>query len=590
MIASIAAASCRKDPQVTLRTVTMHTPQACAADSNTYAEFYALGDFEPTPPIKGHFLGNVGDPLPEIDDKARVLVALASENAREWAGVTTMGQSGRVDVHLLPWLTSCALSTPVDQRMGAALARMADNRVLIVGGAANPAPATFVLDMATGAIDPVSVGLSASRTRSSVTAFGDGALVAGGVSDGTVLATAVVYQPSLDGFDQQRPIEIGNARADQGAVVLATGETLLIGGVGADGRTPLASMEIVDPVTRTVRTERVAELSVARRAPIAIRLVSGEILVAAGFDASDSPVPTLEWFAADGTRSPRRPRDLVTGAARAFAPLDGGGALAVISAPPNAPVDFQNVWIIDADGALEAATPVQGTLTAPVLFGRAGGAPVLWTGDRWLRWQPWTGAFTALDVLDNVSARISDATCSPEAGLALWLAADVPKLNALRFDVRTEYAPLPHPLLVNDVVETAPDRLPTPGVLAFDESSGLVLGPGASVFVTDRTYADVIIDVDAPTGEPALIVLRDDHGTEVELGGASCPGVATPTTTSAHVARLGASLAWGTSGGATGTCTVGLREGARVSVGLRGPAWGARSLVRNLRLVRTRAP
>lgn len=574
---------------MTLRTVTMHTPQACAADSHAYAEFYALGDFEPTLPVQGHFLGHVGEPLPEIDDKARVLVALASENARSWAGLTRVPQSGGIDIHLLPWLTSCVLSTPVDQRTGAALAPMADGRVLIVGGAGNPAPATYVADMATGAIDPVSVGLSASRTRSSVTAFGNGALVAGGVSDGTVLATAVVYQPSLHGFDQQRLIEIGNARADQGAVVLTTGETLLIGGVGADGTTPLASMEIVD-ITRTVRTERVAQLSVARRAPIALRLVSGEILVAGGFDASHSPVPTLEWFAADGSRSTRRPRDLMTGAARAFAALEGGGALAVIAPSPNAPVDFQNVWIVDADGALEAATPVQGMLTAPLLFGRAGGAPVLWTGDRWLRWQPWMGAFAALEVLDDVPPSIGDATCSPDSGLALWIAADVPKLNALRFDVRTEYAPLPHPLLVNDAAETAPDRLPAAGVVAFDALSGLLLGPGVSVFVTDRTYADVVIDVDVPTGEPALIVLRDELGTEVEVGGASCPGLVAPTATSAHVARSGSNVAWRIPGGASGACAVGPRQDARVSVGLRAPASTARSVVRNLRVVRVRAP
>src|SRR5208283_3913072 len=113
--------------------------------------------------------------------------------------------------------------------------------------------------------------------------------------------------------------------------------------------------------------------------------------------------------------------------------------------------------------------------------------------------------FGALDVLDDVPAQIGAATCSPDPGLALWIAVDAAVMTALRFDTRGEYAPLPLPLLVNDTTETAPDRLPGAGLLAFDASSGLLLGPGASVFVTDRTYADLSVDIDAPTGEPALI-------------------------------------------------------------------------------------
>jgi hypothetical protein len=579
--------ACGRDTKVTLRNVTMHVPQACAADGNAYAQFYALGDFEPTPPPKGHVLRNVGDPLPEIGGAARMLVAIAGENGHTWVGQASVPQVGDVDVLLLPSVASCALSTAVDARAGAALARMAGGQVLVVGGTGNPTPRTFVADMATGDIQPVGTGLLTQRARVSVTAFGDGALVAGGVADdGTVLTSAEVYEPSLHGFDQQRPIQMGDARADQGAVALAAGETLLVGGVGADLKAPLASMEKIDPVTRTVRTEQLAALAVPRRAPTVLRLASGEILVAGGIDAGGNPVATLEWFAPDAGGTTKRARDLVTGPARAFAALVGGGALAVISPPAGAPSNFQNVWIIDADGALEAATPVAGTLTGPVLFGGAGGAPVLWTGDRWLRWQPWSGAFGALDVLDDVPARVGTATCSPDAGLALWIAADVPALTALRFDERGEYTPLGHALLVNDAAETAPDRLPALAVLAFDPSSGLVLGAGATAFVTDRTYADLAIDVDASTGEPALIVLRDELGSELEVGGPSCPGALLAGVTTVHVTRRGASVSWAIAGGASGTCAAGVRPDARVSVGVRGAASTARSVVRNLRVTR----
>jgi hypothetical protein len=588
--ALVFAIGCSRDPAVTLRTVTMHTPLACAIDGSAYAEFYAFGDFEPTVAARGHVLGDVGDPLPEIDGVTRALVALANEEGRAWQAESTVAQAGDVDMLLLPSLASCPLSTPVDARVGAALAPMGAARVLVVGGTGNPTPRTFVADLTTGAVKPIVTGLLTQRTRASVTAFGDGALVAGGVGDdGTVLATAEVYSPELQGFDQQRPIQIGDPRADPGAVVLATGETLLVGGVGSDLTTPLSSMEIVDPVTRTVRTEEVAQLAVARRAPSVLRLASGEVLVAGGFDAGGRPVATLEWFAADASGATKRAQDLVTASARSFAPLVGGGALAVIAPPASAPSTFQSVWVIDADGALEAATPVAGSLTAPVLFDGAGGAPVLWTGDRWLRWQPWIGAFGALGVLDDAPASVGSATCSPDAGLALWLAADAPVLTGLRFDVRGAYTPLSSALFVADTSETAPDRLPGAGVLSFDasdSSTGLAMGPGASAFVTDRTYADVTIDVDSPTGEPAIVVLRDELGQELEVGGATCPGVLAAGASSVHVARAGVAVSWSVAGGAAGLCPTGVRDGARLSVGVRAPASAARSVVRNLRVTR----
>jgi hypothetical protein len=584
----VIAVGCRKDPEVSVRRVTMHAPFACPVDATAYTEFRALGDFEPTPPTKGHLLSNIGEDLHEIDGAARALIVDATQTGRTWTGVGGVAAAGDVDVFILPRLRSCALSTPVDLRSGAALALIRGQRVLVAGGSGNPTPRTFVADMTTGDIAPVAIGLLRQRTRASVTAFGDGALVAGGVADdGTVLATAEVYEPSLAGFDQQRPIQMGDARADQSAVVLTTGETLLVGGVGADGTTPVASMEIVDPATRTVRTERVAQLAVARRAASSVRLASGEILVAGGIDAKGDPVSALEWFAPDASRATKRPRDLVTGAARTFAALDAGGALAVVAPARGAPSGFQNVWIVDADGALEAGTPVAGALTQPVLFRGAGGAPVLWTGDRWLRWQPWLGAFGALDVLDDKPSQVGHdaATCSPDPGLALWIATDTPALTGLRFDTRGEYSPLSHPLLVDDTSDIVPDRLPAPGLISFDASSGLLLGPSASAFVTDRTYANVAIDVDAPTGEPALIVLRDESGSELEVGGASCPGLTIPGAMSAHVTRQGGTVRWRSAGGADRNCGSGVRPGARLSIGVRSPA-SARSVVRNLKVMR----
>jgi hypothetical protein len=607
VLAATVAAACAKDGPVTTRTVTMHVPRTCALapapfDGNAYALFYALGDFEGPAPSKGHLLGSVGESLPEIDGQARILAVDATEGDREWLGAGSIPAQGAVDVLLLPSLLSCPFSTQVGSRMGSTLGAIGGQRVLVVGGSdATSTPPTssptYVARLDTGEVAAVRPELGTPRTKASVTAFGGGGLVAGGFDiPGMTLNTAEVYTPELGGFDQQHPIFLSGARADHGAVVLVTGETLLVGGVGADGKTALDSMEIVDPATRTVRAEGVARLSVARHAPTVLRLVSGEVLVAGGLDSLGNVVPTIEWLSSDASHATKRPADLVAGSTpRVFAALQGGGALAVVASPSNAASGFQNVWVIRADGVFEPATPIAGSLTQPVLFGGAGGAPALWTGadGRWLRWQPWSGAFGALGVLDETRANVTPAdvpapTASPEPGLGVWLDLDKLAVTALRFDLRGEYSALRGPLLVADTSDTAPDRLGAPGGVTFEPSVGLELGPGASAFVTDRTYADVSIDVDAPTGEPALVVLRDELGNELEVGGTGCPGaLATPPSpTSLHVKRAGASVSWAAAAGPSSPCSSSVRAEARLTIGVRGASGSTRSVVRNLRVSR----
>ncbi len=600
-LCAMGAGACHKEPIVTTREVTLHAPQSCAPglpnlDGNAYAIYHPLGDFEPPASAAGHVLGDLGATLPELDPAALALLVDATEGDREWQGETNLPGAGAVDVLLLPTSTSCALRGPfgAGARTGSSLAPIGGERLLLVGGVASSPPQTLVVRLDTGAINPASPDLLTPRTRTSVSAFGTGALVAGGIDSRTgttVLDKAEVYEPELGGFDQQHPIALSTQRADHGAVVLVTGETLLVGGVGGDGKTALDSMEIVDPVTRTVRPENVARLAVARSAPAVLRLASGEILVAGGIDANGDPVPTIEWFSSDASHATKRAQDLVVGSVRTFVALDAGGALAVISPPANAPTTFQNTWLIDADGVLEPATSIAGTLAQPVLFGAAGNAPVLWTGDRWLRWTPWTGAFGALDVLDDEPARVGGTRASPDPGLAVWLDAKDGALTALRFDTRGKYSTLSGPLLVSDTTDVALDRLAADGVVVFDPTIGLVLGAGASAFVVDRTYADIDVEVDAPTGEPALLVLRDELGNELEIGGVTCPGaiVAGPAS-SLTVQRRAAVVTWSLTGKPSRTCSTGVLPDARVSVGVRGAADAPRSVARNLRITRTGSP
>jgi len=601
-----AASGCRGAPPVVTRTVTLHSPGACAPgfpdlDGGAYVTYSALGDFDPPTALPaGRSVGQVGTVLPEIGEACRLLVVEATESDANWSGVGDVAAQGNVDVLLLPTLRSCALPAAVGARTGSILAPIGNQSVLLVGGAAPgisgaPSP-TYAAHLDTGAIAVVQPDLLTPRVGASVTAFGAGALVAGGSdlsSSGSALDSAEIYDAKTGGFDQRNRIFLSAPRAYHGAVQLATGETLLVGGVGGqNGPAVLNSMEVVDPTTLTVRAENIARLSVARRAPDVLRLASGEVLVAGGLDANGNSVSTIEWFSPDVTATTKRPTELVSGVAHAYVALEAGGALAVVTPPPNADANFQNVWVIGADGALEAALPIVGALTQPALFGGAGGSPVLWTGDRWLRWQPWSGSFAALGALDEAPAVVAGgpAVASPDTGLAMWLDPDLSRITALRFDVRGEYSSLAGGLLLQDANDMAPDGLVGAAGAAFDPAVGLILGPGASAFVTDRTYADVAIDVDAPTGEPALVVLRDALGNELEVGAAGCLGQLSaplpPAPSSIHVERRGSGVTWRLAAGASGTCSTTVIPTARIAVGLRGPAQTGRSVAGNLRVAR----
>jgi hypothetical protein len=601
-LGAAALTACNKDPRVTTRTVTLHA--ACASpvatlEPSDVAVFDGLGDFDPAgAPVGGHPAGDVGAVLAEIPASAKALFVDATAGDHHFWGLGPIGAPTAIDVLMMPALASCALQAPAGDvaidRAGAAMGATGNGEVLVVGGGTSK-PSTWIVHLDTGLVTDALPDLGTPRLRASVTAFGAGALVAGGVNPGAPgvpLALAEVFDPSLGGFDQQNPIRLSEARADHGAVVLANGETLLVGGT-SDGATATASMEVVDPTTRTVRAENVPNLTVARRNPTVLRLASGEILVAGGIDDAGNAVSTLEWFSPDVSAASKRPTDLVAGSARAYAALAAGGALAVIAPPAGAAADFQNTWVVDADGALEPAATLAGSLTRPLLFGGAGGAPVLWTGDRWLRWQPWSASFAALGELDPAPPQISDAVASPDPGLASWLDGAAWTVAELRFDSRGDYSSLPGPLLVTDASELAPDRLAAPGEDAFDPVAGaLVLDVGASAFVTDRAYADVRIDVDV--ANRTHVVLRDATGAEIEVGGTSCPYFAPDDPATLEVVRHGVTVSWSWSGAsaAAGECTTTLAPGARVSIGVRGdaPSGGPASTARNLRVVRMTDP
>jgi hypothetical protein len=588
---ALGAPSCAKSPRVETRAVTLHVPRDCAPGDAPYGLFYAAGDFDPTTLAPSLPLASVGAVLAGMPAATRSLVvdAIDAQQA-EWRafGDVAPGGGGDVDLLLLPYRAPCALSPVIDGRTDAALGAIDARRAILAGGRATASgvPTTQLFDLTLGTARTL-LGLLVPRARATITSFGEGGLVAGGADPDTGDARATAEVFAGQDFDGN-PIALSEPRTDHGAAVLATGETLLVGGSGPRG--VLRSMEAVDPVTRRARTSGLAALAVARSRPQVLRLASGEILVAGGLDAEGVPVPTLEWFTADARAASRRPRDLVAGIARGFAALPAGGALAVIA--PDAPTPgFQNVWVIAADGALEAAVPIDGALGAVRLFAGSTGAPVLWTGDRWLVWSPWAGAFAPLAGAEGAGGPPDDTFASADPGLAMW--TDGARLLTLRFATRGAYASTPasRPLLALDTAFTAPDRLVSadPRVaspIRFDATLGLTLEGDATVFVADATYATVRIDLTLPTGASPRVVLRDEAGVEAVVDAASCALGAAAPGASLAVVREGAGVRAALDGADLHECAVTTGPTARLSVGLRGPVDGGTAVARSLVLSR----
>jgi hypothetical protein len=332
------------------------------------------------------------------------------------------------------------------------------------------------------------------------------------------------------------------------------------------------------------------------------RLPTGKIFVGGGFDENGSPVPSVEWLDGDhlidGTSSVIPPvRLCMTAATQGFAPLEGGAVLAVFGAVP--PANCSNVLVIRPDFTVDQAPPLSPPPSPPtLLFAGASSSPLLLTAAQAQRWNPWNGMW---DPPLNPGAAPTEsaptsAFVSADPGLALWLGSDS-HVWGLRFDLRNTYstdpATLP-PLLYEDTIETAPDRLlPSPDIQFLSEQ-GLTLQDSASVFVTDATYADVTVGFTAGEGTFRLILRDNDTGLEFEVGQeGSCFEEELPMDTPIRVVRQGANLSAGISGTAPFTPTSCVipqwLETARIAVGFRGPSSGT-STIRAVSVDRTGSP
>ena len=613
------APSCKPSTRFEDRALVVYSPKSCLiSESEAYSVIYGNGDFEnANAAVSSLYLRDVGSLMSELPTTTRSVIVDVSAPGRsvDWRGTAEVPPTGPVNVLAWPGGETCRLTRDVVARTEVTLGVFGRHMMIAGGKVLGQVPRTYVGDLSTGIVSDLVFGLGTRRSRSTITAFRDTpdqdpapALVAGGEDPDsqTALGTAEIYvpKPGADGdigdFERVR-IDLSEPRTKHGAIVLASGETLLVGGIGQFG-TPLSTMEIIDPATRRYRTSGIATLAVPRSEPTVLRLASGEIMVAGGFANTNIPVPTIEWFSADGSRASRRTVDLVTGQERAFVPLEAGGALAVVR-PATGVTDFNTVWVISAEGTLEPALPIDpSTLDRLRLFVGAEGAPVLWTGQRWLRWQPWFAAFQPIADAPTRGPR-STAFASGDTGLALWLddreedphedtVYDNNQLyvRGYRFDTRSRFATVPNPLLVEGTAGVAPDRVTgTPGSsIRFVEGKGLELGPGASAFVTDLTFGSVAIEIDS--GDTPYVVLRQENGRELEVGGADCAYSGAASSSGAvgtlHVQRDGKRVTVALDDAQPRACVGELDPTARIAIGVRGAGGTGVSLAHNLRITR----
>jgi hypothetical protein len=272
--------------------------------------------------------------------------------------------------------------------------------------------------------------------------------------------------------------------------------------------------------------------------------------------------------------------------------LEGGGALVVENSS-------QSTWVVGAQygDVREAPDATLGMLPDPVLFGGAGGAPVLWTGNasgnpgRFLRWQPWNATWGEFITLDGATPSVQGSIVSPDPGLAIWLQASPPQLVAMRFDVRNAYSELMPGGSVDLANDTAPDELP-PTAVSFSPATGITVSSAAAAFVTDRTYEDVTVHVTSAATKGACVVLRTTSGQTVTLPDLAaqqgCQGFITGKTL--DVQRAGATLSFSIDGGPYHTSCNSIGLGNRVAVGVQGFPGTSGASVTDIRITRPGAP
>jgi hypothetical protein len=243
------------------------------------------------------------------------------------------------------------------------------------------------------------------------------------------------------------------------------------------------------------------------------------------------------------------------------------------------------VWWIDEGGAVEklpSLTPQQRGTKRVRLVAAGDGAPWLWNGDAWFRFDPWRSVFVTPDAApDDGPDDDLPPPVAVDPGLFVWLSREgtVDRkaiLRGFRHGVRGPYTHDPD-FLFADPRHIAPSRPPHPDGELWSDAEGLHLSETASVVITDTTYGNFVMSGEA--AGPSLPA--------VELGAftvgpaAPCPWPAAGTKFT--VTRSGRSVLVAVDDAAPKSCT---GPDGRVTIGLRGLVGRAMVTVKRLAVER----
>ncbi|MEZ4223394.1 MAG: hypothetical protein R3B13_20780 [Polyangiaceae bacterium] len=591
------------DPDDEVLPIAAHLAPGCRETTQSLVvQLEALGDFDASATTSEALPGDARGVEVGFPASTRAVEMLAEGTRGRFWGEGDRSTAGRFDVVLWSRTDSCRAWSPSDAAGtpypgatgGESLGRSADGRfALIAGGLTNSADSAraVLIQLDNGVTEEVEGGLLPNRAFATVTPFGDlGFLVAGG-SNPTLSGSDLSLSPPIDSaipfslttrrFDTNGLIALSVPRTHHGATLLASGETLLVGGTGPTG-VALSTLEAISPTDHAARVAGLATLKRPRTSPQVVPLSDGRILVAGGRGVTGAPETSVEWLSADASAVAMTRTTLVTSNAPAFVAVEGGGALGVGVCSPShddCSTPEASVTFLRADGSFDALPDLLDP-EAPLLLAGSNGAPWLAAGAgsrrSWRQYDPWSGRFVQpTETPDRVPTGALPALAfdSGSFGFLLQEGAGA-AIEGFRHDTRNEYTRTVAPLLVTSAEHLAPDRAPG-SEIRFDSSGLHLAGNAATAWVTDVRFADLRIALELGSGSAPRIVLGN-----VVVGSSSCPwpeAVEVKLT----VTRAGDSIEL-RRGSARTTCA---GPQGRVAVGLR--ASGNESIIRSLALHRT---